>query len=141
MDNQSAITQDFDKNWSIIIDAFKEQKEKGLFPFSYSSSSEGEQLITEESFQKTLDTLHDEKFTIAVCGVVKAGKSTFLNSLLFGRDILPAFDTPMTAKLTFIGFLPRLATVAVSLELRPWRRVPALMLRLLRPRLPSFSAP
>ena len=48
--------------------------------------------------------LHDEKFTIAVCGVVKAGKSTFLNSLLFGRDILPAFDTPMTAKLTFIEY-------------------------------------
>ncbi len=104
MDNQSAITQDFEKNWSIITDAFKEQKEKGLFPFSYSSSSEGEQLITEESFQKTLDTLHDEKFTIAVCGVVKAGKSTFLNSLLFGNDILPAFDTPMTAKLTFIEY-------------------------------------
>ena len=104
MDNQSAITQDFEKNWSIITDAFKVQKEKGLFPFSYSSSTEGDQLITEESFQKTLDLLHDEKFTIAVCGVVKAGKSTFLNSLLFGRDILPAFDTPMTAKLTFIEY-------------------------------------
>ncbi|MBP5752083.1 MAG: hypothetical protein J6W60_04405, partial [Treponema sp.] len=76
MDNQSAITQDFEKNWSIITDEFKAQKEKGLFPFSYSSSSEGDQLITEESFQKTLDLLHDEKFTIAVCGVVKAGKST-----------------------------------------------------------------
>ena len=102
--NQSAITQDFEKNWSIVTDEFNRQKEKGLFPFSYSSSSEGDQLITEESFQKTLNLLHDEKFTIAVCGVVKAGKSTFLNSLLFGRDILPAFDTPMTAKLTFIEY-------------------------------------
>ena len=104
MENQSALTQDFDKNWAIITNEFKRQKEMGLFPYEYGSSTEGNQTITEEGFQKTLDSLHDEKFTIAVCGVVKAGKSTFLNSLLFGNNILPTFDTPMTAKLTFIEY-------------------------------------
>jgi len=114
MDNQSPLTLDFEKNWSIVNEAFCQQKEKRLFPFSYSSSSEGEQLITEESFLKTLNLLHDEKFTIAVCGVVKAGKSTFLNSLLFGRDILPAFDTPMTAKLTFIEYTDKVNYATIT---------------------------
>lgn len=104
METQSAFTQDFEKNWTIVVNEFRKQKEMGLFPYEYGSSSEGNQTITEDGFQNTLNSLHDEKFTIAVCGVVKAGKSTFLNSLLFGNNILPTFDTPMTAKLTFIEY-------------------------------------
>lgn len=48
--------------------------------------------------------LKDGLYTIAVCGGVKAGKSTLLNSLFFGDSVLPTYDTPITAKLTFIRY-------------------------------------
>lgn len=64
----------------------------------------GETEWTDDSLRQTIRKLKDDKFTISVCGAVKAGKSTFLNSLLFGQEILPAFDTPLTAKLTFIEY-------------------------------------
>ena len=42
---------------------------------------------------------------IGIVGEVKAGKSSFLNSLLFsGNDILPKASTPMTAALTKLSY-------------------------------------
>ncbi|MBQ2376045.1 MAG: dynamin family protein [Bacteroidales bacterium] len=42
---------------------------------------------------------------IGVVGQVKAGKSSFLNSLIFnGEDVLPRASTPMTASLTILKF-------------------------------------
>lgn len=42
---------------------------------------------------------------IGIIGTVKAGKSSFLNSLIFeGKDILPKAATPMTASLTKISY-------------------------------------
>lgn len=42
---------------------------------------------------------------IGIVGQVKAGKSTFLNSMFFnGKDILPKASTPMTAGLTVIEY-------------------------------------
>ena len=42
---------------------------------------------------------------IGIVGQVKAGKSSFLNSLFFnGEDILPKASTPMTAGLTVIEY-------------------------------------
>lgn len=41
---------------------------------------------------------------IAVVGQMKAGKSSFLNALLFSVDILPKAATPMTAALTRIAY-------------------------------------
>ena len=43
----------------------------------------------------------NRKLNIGVVGQVKAGKSSFLNALLFdGREILPKASTPKTATLT-----------------------------------------
>lgn len=43
----------------------------------------------------------DRKLNIGIVGQVKAGKSTFLNTLLFnGEDVLPKAATPKTATLT-----------------------------------------
>lgn len=51
-------------------------------------------------WQRTEQTLN-----IGIMGQVKAGKSTFLNTLLFdGRPILPEAATPKTANLTRIGY-------------------------------------
>ncbi|MGL5982902.1 MAG: dynamin family protein, partial [Cetobacterium sp.] len=47
----------------------------------------------------------DRKLRIGVIGQVKAGKSSFLNSLLFnGKEILPKASTPKTANLTIIKY-------------------------------------
>ena len=48
--------------------------------------------------------LSNEVLTIGVIGQMKAGKSTFLNTFVFGRDVLPAATTPMTAALTIITY-------------------------------------
>ncbi len=45
------------------------------------------------------------KLKLGIVGEVKAGKSSFLNAMLFeGRDILPKAPTPMTAALTKISY-------------------------------------
>lgn len=55
---------------------------------------------------KTEDFFRDErKLNIGIIGRVKAGKSTFLNSLLFqGEPVLPTAVTPKTAALTRIEY-------------------------------------
>jgi len=47
----------------------------------------------------------DRKLRIGIIGQIKAGKSSFINSLLFkGEDILPKAATPKTANLTVIKY-------------------------------------
>ena len=50
------------------------------------------------------NSLCNDQFILAVAGQMKAGKSTLLNALIFGDDILPADDTELTAKITFITY-------------------------------------
>ena len=46
----------------------------------------------------------EQKLSIGIMGQVKAGKSSFLNALLFaGKPILPEAATPKTANLTKIS--------------------------------------
>ncbi len=58
-----------------------------------------------QNFQKKVEDFYDEnrKFNIAVIGQVKAGKSSFLNALLFnGEAVLPYASTPKTSTLTMV---------------------------------------
>lgn len=89
----------------------------GILPLSVRIGDVVTETITSESLRGTIADIKNSRLTIAVCGVVKAGKSTFLNSILFGGDVLPTFPTPCTAKLTFIthadgkpGFIVRFFT-------------------------------
>ena len=55
------------------------------------------------NFERKTEDFYREnrKLNIGVVGQVKAGKSSFLNTLLFGgREILPKASTPKTATLT-----------------------------------------
>ena len=77
------------------------------------------------SLRTKIEMICNSQLKIAVCGVVKAGKSTFLNALLFGQDVLPTFVTPCTAKLTFIthsddktGFAAKFYTKAEFEDMR-----------------------
>jgi hypothetical protein len=60
-----------------------------------------------KEFQEGGDKLLSENdvLQIGIVGQVKAGKSSFLNSLFFdGEDVLPRASTPMTAGLTVIEY-------------------------------------
>ncbi|MCX7258604.1 MAG: dynamin family protein [Polaromonas sp.] len=61
----------------------------------------------EKAFAAKLERLASEelRLSIGIMGQVKAGKSSFLNALLFeGRPVLPEAATPKTANLTRISY-------------------------------------
>lgn len=60
-----------------------------------------------EDFERNIHDFYrdDRKLNVGIIGQVKAGKSTFLNTLLFdGKEILPTARTPKTAALTRIEY-------------------------------------
>ena len=94
-----ALKEEIEKYWKKIDEGFDKIVKSEILPVGEDANGT---LMTKESLRAELDGLRKGVYTIAVCGGVKAGKSTLLNSLIFGDSVLPAFDTPMTAKLTFI---------------------------------------
>ena len=60
--------------------------------------------ITKEDIEEYKRNLEEQRFTVSFCGQIKAGKSTLLNALIFKDNVLPAADTPLTAKLTVIRY-------------------------------------
>ena len=83
-----------------VLDEIDKMEAAGLFHSDEGDVDQREDAANELRGQ--VAAIKESQLTIAVCGAVKAGKSTFLNSLLFGREVLPALATPCTAKLTFI---------------------------------------
>ena len=66
------------------------------------------QLITNFNIKTEDFYRENRKLNIGVVGQVKAGKSSFLNTLLFGgREILPKASTPKTATLTKMEYSER----------------------------------
>ena len=60
---------------------------------------------------------HADEFTITVIGLVKAGKSSLLNSLLFeGVSVLPMAESPKTAALTVLRNNEKDATFYADIE-------------------------
>ncbi len=94
----------FKEKWQIVEKEFEEIKKNKLLPFVFTNEENKQEELKQETIEDDLKKLKETKFTVSVCGVVKAGKSTFLNSLFFEKNVLPAFDTPLTAKLTFIEY-------------------------------------
>lgn len=60
--------------------------------------------LDKTAHQEILSKIKEDVLTIGVIGQMKCGKSTFLNSFLFGRPFLPAATTPMTAALSVITY-------------------------------------
>lgn len=61
---------------------------------------------------------------LGVVGEVKAGKSSFLNALLFeGEDVLPKAPTPMTAALTKLSYSEHPAAKIVFYSRDDWRGI------------------
>jgi len=64
--------------------------------------SEG--FINAKEKEGIFQNLEKEKIIISVVGQVKYGKSTFLNALIFGKNLLPVAATPMTASLSILKY-------------------------------------
>lgn len=63
----------------------------------------------------------DGALRIGVVGQVKAGKSSFINALLFdGKDILPKASTPMTAALTVVKYSETLSAEVEFYSKNDW---------------------
>ncbi len=78
----------------------------GLMPYQKYLDINGINEIKENFIKKTSEFFDENRrFNIAVIGQVKAGKSSFLNALLFNtRSILPHAVTPKTSTLTMIEY-------------------------------------
>ena len=64
------------------------------------------------------------KLKLGIVGEVKAGKSSFLNALLFeGKNILPKAPTPMTAALTKISYSETPKAKIVFYEKNDWKGI------------------
>ena len=73
-----------------------------------------------------IDSIMQEgrKLRLGIVGEVKAGKSSFLNALLFeGEDILPKAPTPMTAALTKISYSEKPFAKIVFYNENDWNAV------------------
>ena len=60
--------------------------------------------IDENREKEIVTSIENDVLTIGVIGQINCGKSTFLNSIIFEDDILPAAITPMTASLSVITY-------------------------------------
>lgn len=66
----------------------------------------------------------DRKLNLGIVGRVKAGKSSFLNMLLFqGKDVLPRAFTPKTATLTKIEYGPQNSLEVKYYSTEEWERL------------------
>ena len=72
-----------------------------------------------------VETFNDGRtLKIGIVGEVKAGKSSFLNALLFsGKDFLPKSSTPMTAALTKIGYSEKSYAKIVFYSSGEWQSI------------------
>lgn len=93
------IKEKLDAYWNKVNEGLETISSSNVLPLQM-----GDEVVTVEDLRGGIGKLRDGIYTIAVCGCVKAGKSTLLNSWLFEDSVLPVFDTPMTAKLTFIKY-------------------------------------
>ncbi len=63
-----------------------------------------EKEITKESVGKYKKELENERFVVSFCGQIKAGKSSLINALIFGEEILPKADLVQTAAITILKY-------------------------------------
>jgi predicted GTPase len=94
------ILKEYNSKVQQLNTAFQDLVANNLVPVTH-----GEKSYTIENIKEVQDNLKKQEFTISVCGQINAGKSSFLNYLLFNdKEVLPVDDTPWTAKLTTVSY-------------------------------------
>ena len=84
-----------------LVEEFVKEKER-LKNYSFLLKEEG--FLGDKDVQKIDELLNNDKIKIAIIGQMKAGKSTFIDSLIFKDTFLPTAATPMTAALSKIEY-------------------------------------
>ncbi|MFR9541766.1 MAG: dynamin family protein [Rikenellaceae bacterium] len=79
--------------------------------------------INQERANELITGVENEVLTIGVIGQMKCGKSTFLNSFVFEKDILPSATTPMTAALSVITYGEKESVEAEFYTLSEWSEI------------------
>ena len=85
--------------------------------------------LDQETYDSIIKKINEDTLTIGVIGQMKCGKSTFLNSFLFGRQLLPAATTPMTAALSVITYGKEKAVTAEFYSPNEWEELKVLASR------------
>lgn len=88
------------------LDEFQEKKQTILDAYDDVLSSEFVSSLGTDTdkLEDKRKQLKDEKFVVAVCGQMNAGKSTLLNALVFRKPVLPSEVTVMTATNTILRY-------------------------------------
>lgn len=79
-----------------------------------------------DSFQLKINDFYQEnrKLNIGIIGQVKAGKSSFLNTMIFdGKDVLPRASTPKTATLTKIEYAEQNSIEVFYYSKEEWQQI------------------
>lgn len=79
-----------------------------------------------DSFQLKINDFYQEnrKLNIGIIGQVKAGKSSFLNTMIFdGKDVLPRASTPKTATLTKIEYVEQNSIEVFYYSKEEWQQI------------------
>lgn len=87
---------------------------EGLLPIEGYSSDD--KTISLEDIRQKKKQLDDEHFFVSVTGQIKSGKSTLINALIFGDEVLPSDALPHTAKITLLKYAeePKIEVVFYS---------------------------
>ncbi len=80
------------------ITEYKERMQKLI------SSALKSKWITVDDSETLISQMDSDTLSIGVVGQMKVGKSTLINALIFGEELLPTSEIPMTAALTYITF-------------------------------------
>lgn len=87
-----------------MIDLYDFQARRSLLETWYDRVINAGELLQADgvALRRAHANLHEDRFVVAVCGQMNSGKSTLLNALLFGYEVLPSAGTTTTAKITFM---------------------------------------
>ncbi len=101
-----------------MLKEYKEEKSKLLNQYNRLLNIDNilDDKITKQDIEDKKQQLENEHFFVSFTGQIKSGKSTLINAFIFGDEVIPADDTPHTAKITIIkyGATPRLEAVLYS---------------------------
>jgi predicted GTPase/cation transport regulator ChaB len=80
-------------------------------------------LLTNDEFKGIVENIEKEKVKIGVVGQIKNGKTTLLNALIFGKPVLPAATTPMTASLSYLTYGKKASVEVEFFTKEEWKEI------------------
>lgn len=115
-----------ENNQNNLFTAFQ-QKKKQVCLLAEAALKAG--WLDKTSYNEIISKINEDILTIGVIGQMKCGKSTFLNSFLFGEQLLPAATTPMTAALSVITYGDKKSIEAEFYSVNEWEELKTLAMR------------